>query len=382
MRNLLINMVFVVTSIALTLIAADVALRLFSAVAPRSGQFIPEPGNYQRLNLRTATLSPNYQGLLNGRDFSSIPIHTNQLGFRDDEFDYDALTGSQPVLFLGDSYLWGWGVQREARASDVFSRELRAHAIDTPVLNMTIPGSGTYQALDLFREFGLPLNPRLVVLGFFVGNDFLDNQAAAKIDHRAPAPGSTGGASLTLIDASQHAGALSLRELIRTSPVFNLIKYGMWESSAFRSLFNRLEIQNDRIALYATQSDGTQDSLYGPTLDALTEIANLAQSADVPLLVLIIPDHLQVLEPQLFADYNNRKPQQILSRHLSALGVPYHDLLPAFTTAPDPQQLFFREDKHWSRDGNQLVAKELTNAVQGILTGGSQPIPAQTAMPE
>ena len=369
MRGVLINTLLVLVSIIVTLIAADALLRQFSSIAPRSGQFTPEPGSFQRLNARTVTLSPNYRGMLDSRDFSRIPIQINALGFRDDEYDFDVLARSNPILFLGDSYVFGWGVRREKRLSELFSREPGPRAIGAPVLNMAIPGTGTYQALDLLKEFGLPLKPRLVVLGFFVGNDFLDNQAAAIIAPGEPAHGSDAIPGLKLIDAAEHSRAFSLRELIRSSPVVNLVKYGLWESRVFRRLFNRLEIQNDRIALYADQADDEYNRLYGPTLKALTEIAELTREAKIPLLILIIPDHLQLLEPQLFTDYDSQKPQRILAQHLSALGIPFVDLLPAFANASDPQQLFFREDKHWSVDGHVLVSRELLDPAMRMLAG-------------
>lgn len=371
MRRILVNTLLVLVSMVVALVAGDTALRLFSSVAPRSGQFIPEPDNFQRLTVRTATMSPLYRGVLNGRDFSEIPIHTNRLGFRDEEHDPGLLAESRPILFLGDSYVFGWGVRREQRVSELFADELRRHAIDAPVINMAVAGTGTYQALDLLSAFGQPLNPRLVILGFFVGNDFLDNQAAAAIVPDLPGLGGDVVPSLTLVDASERSRALSLRELLRTSPVFNLVKYGLWESSTFRRLFNRLEIQNDRIALYTAQSDDLFNRLYGPSLKALQEIAQLTRTEGIPMLVLIIPDQLQVLEPQLFEDYDSLKPQRILSQHLAKLGIPYLDLLPVFTSAPDPQQLFFREDKHWSRVGHALVARALAPPAISILTGGT-----------
>jgi lysophospholipase L1-like esterase len=321
--------------------------------------------------MRTATMSPQYRGVLNGRDFSRIPIHTNRLGFRDREYDLDALSRSNPILFLGDSYVFGWGVRREERVSELFAEELRKHAINAPVLNMAVAGTGTYQALDLLKAFGRPLTPRLVILGFFVGNDILDNQVVATIVPDIPAHDSDAVPSLTRVDASERSRALSVRELIRTSPVFNLIKYGLWEFRIFRRLFNRLEIQNDRIALYSDQADDAHSGLYGPTLEALNEIVQLSREAGIPMLFLIIPDHLQVLEPQLFANYDSQKPQRILSQHLATLDIPYLDVLPAFTTAPDPQQLFFLEDKHWSRDGHALVARALVAPAMRILAGGA-----------
>lgn len=364
MRRFAANTILVIASVSLTLIAADIVMRMFSSVSPRSGKFDPAPPGHQLLTTRTATMAPNYHGSLKGRDFDEIPIETNRLGFRDADHDLDALAGQRPVVFLGDSYIFGWGVRRDERISERIAERLRAAGDAVPVLNMGLWGSGTYQAIDVLDAFARRSNPRLVILGFFIGNDFLDNIAAAHV----PAD------KVTHVDDPADllkfipliTPGLTAREILRTSPIVNLVKYGLWGSSAFRTLFNGLDIRNDRIQLYAPGSHEADEALYGPTLKALTAFVERARELQVPVVVLLIPDHLQALDPQLFEDYDGTRPQRILVEHLEDIGVDVIDLLPAFRDAPDPQALYFREDKHWSASGHELAAGILFDRIRSV----------------
>lgn len=362
LRRFAANAILVIASVTLTLVAADIVMRMFSSVSPRSGKFEPTPPGHQLLTTRTATMAPHYHGLLKGRDFDEIPIETNRLGFRDSDYDLDALAGQRPVVFLGDSYIFGWGVERSERISERLADKLRAEGDDVPVLNMGLWGSGTYQAIDVLDAFARRSNPRLVVLGFFIGNDFLDNLAAAGLPGDEVAPVDDPADALKFIPLI--TPDLTAREVLRTSPIVNLVKYGLWGSSAFRSLFNRLDIRNDRIQLYAPGSSESDEALYGPTLQALTTFVERARELQVPVIVLLIPDHLQALDPQLFEDYDRTRPQRILAGHLESIGVDVIDLLPAFRDATDPQALYFREDKHWSAPGHELAAGILFDKIR------------------
>jgi len=147
--------------------------------------------------------------------------------------------------------------------TDSFRMALRQRAINEPMLNMAVPGFDAYQVLDLLKEYGLQLEPRLIVSVFFVGDNFLDNLVVTVIGPGKLPAGNRGAYDLKLIDASEHPRALSLRELLRTSAVFNLIEYGFWQTRASRCMFNQLEIQKDPIALYTGLGEEACNRFYG-----------------------------------------------------------------------------------------------------------------------
>ena len=102
----------------------------------------------------------------------------NSNGFRDDEFSTKG--AFQRVLFIGDSYTFGWGVDQADILSDLVESELAAepYLMNVSAYNLGVPGYNTVQEAALLEEAMPRYQPDLVVLGF-VMND-------AKPQHTVP----------------------------------------------------------------------------------------------------------------------------------------------------------------------------------------------------
>ncbi len=352
MRNLVINALFTVIILFFCLIFTEIGLRLFSSIGPRSGYLVPKP-TPEKLTQRTTVFKSNYSGMLTGRDFK-IPYKVNSMGFRERELNFSELSDQMPYLFLGDSYFNGWGVDINARITNRLSERLQSQGRQLPIVNLSFPGFGTYQHLDIFKLYAPKINPRLIILGFFVGNDFIDDLNTLKFVSSTPE-------NETFLGLYFFSIKSIVRYFLRTSPILNLIKYSLWEIQSFRYIFDKLEIVNDRMILYKKNSSQLQNEFYCSTFAAFDELAELSQTFHIPIFAVIIPDHLQVLRKELFSksEYDISKPQKVLIEHLHRLKISYIDLLPYFSVAEDPQSLFFREDKHWSEKGHNFVANIL-----------------------
>ena len=110
--------------------------------------------------------NPNLDFAYHTEEFD-IQIRTNSQGYRDDEESMD----SPRVVFLGDSFCFGWGVQQEETCATVFE-----NLTGTKTLNLGISGYGTVQECLLFERacedprFGSP-----VVVVLVYANDLEDN---------------------------------------------------------------------------------------------------------------------------------------------------------------------------------------------------------------
>ncbi len=112
----------------------------------------------------------------------TIAVRTNELGFRDDPFPSD----DQPklkkrILFLGDSFCWGFGVEQTDRISEQFA----AQDPQWEAFNFGIFGYSTDQELLTLKMYGLRIQPDEVVLLFCL-NDLLYNNSP--VGHRMPKP--------------------------------------------------------------------------------------------------------------------------------------------------------------------------------------------------
>jgi hypothetical protein len=356
MRNIALNSLILVVTTLFVLICAELVLRVFWSFTPRSGKMVPK-ARPKMLTPRTVIFEPNYTGKLVSREFD-VSIKTNSLGFREREFEFVEVSSQHPYVFIGDSYFFGWGVNSDVRISERFLARLGAQGINASVVNLSFPGWGTYNYIDVLKAYATRLRPRLVILGFFVGNDFLDDLRVLNSHEETSADDQS--------VSSFYRAKIFIREICESSPILNLLRSVLWRSSLFRNIFNRAEIIQDRIYLYERNSSPLQDRLYHSTFTAFDELTKFSRANNIPILVVIIPDHIQVLTPGLFSHYDFNKPQRMLIEHLNKIQIPYIDLLNPFLSIDKPQNLFFSEDKHWDEQGHDFVAKILLEHILNL----------------
>jgi hypothetical protein len=344
-RRWIAKALLLLTSVIVTLTIAELVLRLFPGLGPRSGTLIPPAAPYP-LTARTVIASPNYAGRLVGSDFQT-GYRLNALGFRERELDIAEIAATRPYLFTGDSYFQGWGVEETARVSDVFARKLTGP--DAPaVVNLAFPGFGTFQTLDVLDRYAAELHPRLVVHGLFIGNDIIEDFNTLSKEGATPTDTQTG-----------YRVRARIRNALRNSSLVNLTLNVMWSVPWFHAEFDKLEIRSDRTELYTREESDVSRQMYAATASAIEQLGEFSRRSGIPVLVVIIPDHLQVLRPDLFLNLDASKPQRLIIQDLDRAGLQYLDLMDAFRHASDPGQLFFRKDKHWNERGHAFVAQIL-----------------------
>lgn len=156
-----------VVSSLISLALGEIGLRLFMA------KEFPIFQNEKNLLYRyDATLGwfpiPNTTNRVS--DLRTILAIHNSNGFRDIEHIAE---GNKPrLLFLGDSYVWGY----DAEASERFTNKLQARHPEWEVFNCGISGYGTDQEFLLLQRIYEKFKPRLVFLIFCSENDDVDNR--------------------------------------------------------------------------------------------------------------------------------------------------------------------------------------------------------------
>jgi hypothetical protein len=98
----------------------------------------------------------------------TIEARHNSLGLRDVELGE---TSKSSILFLGDSFVWGYDVEADERFTDILQRDLPKKRI----VNAGISGYGTDQEYLLLKRLWDRIRPSVVVLVFCTNNDRLDN---------------------------------------------------------------------------------------------------------------------------------------------------------------------------------------------------------------
>jgi lysophospholipase L1-like esterase len=109
-----------------------------------------------------------------------VDVSINSLGLRDLEYPLERGEMSR-MLVIGDSFAWGFGVERHERISEILERR---HTL-WEIINAGTSGYGTDQQYLYLRDRGLALAPDVVLL-LFHHSDFVNNGAAEQYGYHKP----------------------------------------------------------------------------------------------------------------------------------------------------------------------------------------------------
>jgi lysophospholipase L1-like esterase len=369
-------------SIALSLAIAEVLLRTF---APRrtievlAGAY---PAMFEESDYLPYRLRSGYRGRLATDEFDTT-IRINSRGYRGDEFASRADDAFR-VLAIGDSFTFGWGVEDTETYASRLERLLSRGSRRVEVINAGFVAGYSPDTYYLYmKREGLALDPDLIVVGVYVGND-LDSAAAFEnewVEQDAEGlPLSIRNTTVQVVDNMLLPRVVPLRyrvPFLHRLHTFQGIA-DLWWALKGSALFSSFGAATTLHA--ADASDERVPFMYRLTYAERTEavvkrvtslfrgMKRLAHEADVPLVVMIIPEQIQ-LRANAFdglpADI--RKPQRVLSELLEREGLAYVDLLPTFAQATVSQPLYLPKDGHWSVAGHSLGAERLADALEPYL---------------
>jgi hypothetical protein len=154
---------------AVSLVSAEFLVRAFAPQAITSDFVMPDPTVDYRLR-------PSTTGHMTSIEYA-VTVHVNSLGFRSPEITVAKPPATKRVLFLGDSYTFGQGLNDDETLPSQVGMELdRLFPGAFQVVNAGVYGYCTANELDLFRAYGARLKPDLVVVVMPL-HDVFDNKA-------------------------------------------------------------------------------------------------------------------------------------------------------------------------------------------------------------
>ncbi|MCE9593264.1 MAG: hypothetical protein K8S98_03625 [Planctomycetes bacterium] len=301
----------------------------------------------------------------------------NSRGFYDEEF-HRKRAGERLIAAVGDSFLVG-AVPHARSFTAVCERELGA-----TVAAIGVAGSGPREYARLVLDEALPLDPDVVVVGLFVGNDFdievpdLEREASVLYDVFARERvmlftvtervvrlrRESARANQVARNAGEVQGERAPRvDEARLDETFPwLADPAREEPTLSPEVFARLE--SERAALVCR---GEPPSL-ATVEDALLRVRDACAGRD--FVVVLIPDEFQV-EDDVWraATAKAREPldrnrmQRVLAAFLERERIPHLDLLPALRAAPPladgRRHVYHLRDTHFNARGNAIAGHEL-----------------------
>lgn len=159
------------SSFIIMLILLEVFLMCFPQILPiRLGNYIYSKYSFNKDGIYTyheksglGIMKPNHstQMYFNGL----VWLHeSDEIGFRNSKTTYSA-----DIVLLGDSFVYGHGVNQHETISSFMEKETKLN-----VVNLGCQGYDTVAEYQALKYFGLPFKPKIVILFFYL-NDIFDN---------------------------------------------------------------------------------------------------------------------------------------------------------------------------------------------------------------
>jgi hypothetical protein len=349
--------------------------------------FEPLPGWAQDFNNRVGyELRPHqeYEYVSQSGEFA-LTVKHNSRGLHDVEHTLEKPQGVFRILILADSY----GHAREVPLETNFARQLEALLNDSApegtlfeVINAGHFGLGTVQEYLTYTTEGHRYNPDLVLLGFYVGNDVLDNYGP-------------------LVQRWNDVDRVDFPHYRYSSDRPDLVQPGMdWDRRLKSWLRQNSFIVNtlaggappDRVEVGDPNAITNRalrvpmgiylppDNLWNDAWNiipyALRDLETAIEDDGAQFAVFVIPDRRQLYDdawnatlatlPDLDpADLDRERPTRTIMDILEAENIPALNLLDPFRAAGT--RLYFEIDGHWNAAGHRLAAELLAEWVEELI---------------
>jgi len=322
-KRIAANLFLFAVACVLALILGEIALR---AVMPEYIEFqsvlIPSELTIRKLkpNINRKLIHP-----ANGEP--AFYLTTNSLGLRSNrEFSFQVPEKTKRVLFLGDSYTFGFGVEAEETYPMYLEEILNNNSGDTreyEVINAGFNNGMTTDAQYLYlRDIGMRFHPDLVIVGFCIANDLIDMFKNEWV-------------------VNEHGGLTKIfNPRDRLIPVF-LRRTALFAVIKTLLLPTRVEEKN---------IDRLDRKMMDRVEYLLLEIRRLSKKKHFKFLFLIIPPPNLVEKKDLEGSWSEMRHELI--RFCSQKDIPYLDLLMRMENDD-----YFVGKAHFTKNGNNKVAE-------------------------
>jgi len=360
-RDVLKNLALVVGSVALTLLLLEAAVRLFTSVPPVIRERDPVVGSRYRPHFRGRVFAQE-----SGRD---VFLAFNRDGFRGDDVPYERAPNVRRVGVLGDSFVAAIACDEADTAVRQTERLLNASNPEYrwEVLNFGVSGSSTGQELVLFREVVARYRPDIVIVAYFIGNDFSDNSARLSSNPRIYFEIDAGGA-LRQRPFSAARSAVSTW-LNRHSRLY------VWQKTANDALRERTD---DGYRIFRTDPSQDLDEAWELNERLIVALRDEVEKAGARYILALYPSGAQVYSDMWTAlleqadaragRFDPTYPERRLTALARRSGIPVVTMRDEFLRAsggrtvsetPPADLLFFGGNGHLSERGNALAARIL-----------------------
>lgn len=301
-------------------------------------------------------------------------VRFNRDGLRGPDLTPVPTSARTRILVVGDSFVEGAEVDETDALPPALARQLTLLGHPVEALNAGVRGWGTAQEYLYLINQGLLLQPDVVILVVYVGNDLADN--SPELSQSAP-----GGAQRRPFFALDERGLAlippdmppppPLAPVLETARVhsafFNLVESGVEAKLAYADQAEVL--RSTHRLVFATPPSPAWERSWAVT-EALLMAARDATEARGARFLLAVAPHKAQLDtddwerlargrPVEGMSWDRYLPQQRLADLAAKHRIPKLDLLPALDAARAADSPYFAQNSHWTVAGHQAVAEAI-----------------------
>ncbi len=344
------KIILVFVGFIFSLILSEILLTIFNL--PPDYRLHTFPSQFQTvnnqeigyLNLSNAAIEFAYPA--NPRSYfdinNSVVHHTNNLGFRGNEFNKEKSKDIFRIAILGDSLSFGEGVKDEDTYPQVLEKLLNDKEVQKSfeVLNFAVGGFNTSQELAVLKKYIFDYQPDLIILGY------------------------------TLNDAEPPLFTIKNGQLIRRNreiKVSENLAFLQPTNSVYRLRFVRLLWQFFNLKKYNQKTIDYYHQLYSEnnpswqkTKDSLKEIQQVCNQKNIPLLAIIFPLFYRLNKYPFFHLH------QLISQELKTLEIDFLDLSFYFVGKDERKLIVYPSDQHPNEQVHQKTAEIIFDKIKTI----------------
>ncbi len=348
MKHTILNTLLLLSSLLLSFIIAEFVLRTFgyenyywTTTHEKFWHYHPIMGWHHQSGQKDYLEKPQFR----------VKVNINQKGLRDIDYPYKRIQDKKRILVLGDSFVWGWGVEQE----QIFTEQMERLLSNVEVINAGVAGYSTDQELLWLRYEGARYTPDLVVLVMCGNDDYANNKESVYIVHPKPV--------FTLDEDNE----LKIQNVPVPIPSFSrkVIYFGCKYSSLVTLLMIRVRprlidllksslLTFDRIGNNCSDNEGSELSIEHSinqsklTLKLLDTMKNEVEEMGARFLIISTSSYWISESFDTYEDF------------IRSLRENHFDILDLETIKGyNSDKNFIKGDGHWNKNGHLFVAEQV-----------------------
>lgn len=297
--------------------------------------------------------------VFNNSDKETIPIEIDEYGLRNKVHSLS----KADIIVLGDSF----AMAVNTRENQAICGRLNEWGLNT--YNAGMDGFSTHNEYMLLKDILGVRKPKIVVLLFYLGNDFRDNYLGSNIADAQE-------------KVSMHDIRTSLRNLLMDSMLFRFI-YDYAYNGILKGYFSSVmaSYSLSEMESYRTGVTGLMAKAIRKTNDTIEAMTRILKDDGIEFYIIGIPSKAQVAMnfekiTYFYLDKRSKKyaesvkmegcsfdqPDRLLSSIAYKNGIRYVSLLNIFRKYKE-SDIFYDKDQHWNSNGQKVAAEYIMQSL-------------------